>query len=257
VSASPARVEARTFRSEALGRDMRYVVWLPPGYDDSQRRYPALYLLHGMGGNERQWLDVGVGKIAEQMIRTREIKPFLIVMPDGGTAYWTDHANNGPRYGQYTAVDLVREVGSTFRVERDRDGRAIGGMSMGAHGALQLAVNFPGTYGAVGAHSLVLRRFGSAPAYFGDRGEYAKRDPMQLVASRPTEARAFKLWIDIGTSDPWAPLARQFGGELRQLGISHDWREWPGDHSGLYWSANVREYLRFYDAALCGARPGA
>ncbi len=124
---------------------------------------------------------------------------------------------------------------------------------MGAHGALQLALNYPDTFAAVGAHSLVLRRFGNAPAFFGDAAEYAKRDPMELVYIKMSAARAFALWIDIGNQDPWVPLASRFESELKELRIDHQWHEWPGDHSGSYWSAHLADYLHFYDAAL-GAR---
>ncbi len=121
---------------------------------------------------------------------------------------------------------------------------------MGAHGAMQLALTHPGVFGAVGAHSLVLRRFGSAPAYFGDQVEYARRDPMTIVPKALDVVRGLKMWIDIGSADTWTPMARQFNAELGSLNVRHEWHEWPGDHSGSYWSAHLTDYLRFYDNAL-------
>jgi len=237
--------------SASLGQKMPYLVYLPPGYgDDPGRRYPTLYLLHGYGGSGRQWIDVGATAAADRLMGAGDIASFVIVMPDGGNMYWVDHANGGPKWGSYVALDLVRQVEATYRVLAGREGRAIGGLSMGAHGALQIALNFPGTFSAVGARSLVLRRFGSAPACFGNADDYAKRDPMQLVKAKKDVAKSLALWVDIGTLDPWAPLARQFDGELNALGIGHQWHEYQGGHSAAYWGANLADYLRFYDAAF-------
>lgn len=255
---SVARVEHRSFSSASLKRTMRYVVFVPPGYDsDPARSFPTLYLLHGMGGDENQWLGTGLVDRARQLMSDGAVRRMLIVMPQGDRGYWVDHAAGGEQWGRYAAVDLVREVESEFRTLADRSHRAIGGLSMGAHGALQLALNYPGTFGAVGSHSLVLRRFGSAPAYFGDAAEFAKRDPMTLAPSHVRQLRAMKLWVDIGADDPWVPLARQYHSELEMLGVPHQWHEWAGDHSGKYWGAHAADYLRFYDEALGAADAAA
>jgi enterochelin esterase family protein len=244
------RVESRTFWSASLERAMPYRIFLPPGYERSSRAYPTLYLLHGMGGSDRQWQDMGVAAAADRLIAAGKIAPLIIVMPEGERAYWVDHASGGQKWGRYTAVDVVSEVEANFRSIPRRQSRAIGGLSMGAHGALQLALNYPGEFAAVGAHSLVLRRFGNAPAFFGTATDFAKRDPTQLVQARGREGCSFAIWIDIGEADPWAPVARQFDGELTELGIRHQWHLWAGDHSPAYWSAHLEDYLRFYDASL-------
>ena len=249
-------VEGRTFWSTALGRTMPYRIYLPPGYELGMQRYPVLYLLHGMGGSDRQWEQLGIADAADRLIRERTIAPLLIVMPEGERAYWVDHATDGQEWGRYAATDVVSEIDSSFRTSARRQSRVIGGLSMGAHGALQLALNHPEEFAAVGAHSLVLRRFGSAPPYFGDAAEFAKRDPVQLVQSRGPKGCPFSLWIDIGDADPWAATTQQFEGELTRLGIRHEWHEWPGDHSGIYWSAHLADYLRFYDLALSGRASG-
>lgn len=248
-------IEQRTFLSAALGRAMPYVTYLPPGYDDTTDRYPVLYMLHGMGGNYEEWRRLGLLDTADRLIRTGQLAPLIIVLPQGDQGYWVDHANGGERWGTYTARDLVAEVDARYRTVARRAARAIGGLSMGAHGALQLALNNPGTFAAVGAHSLVLRRFGSAPRYFGDPADYAKRDPMTIVRTKPDLARSLSLWIDIGDRDPWSPIARQFNAQLEELRIAHDWRLVPGDHSNDYWRSNLSDYLRFYGRALGMSRP--
>jgi S-formylglutathione hydrolase FrmB len=246
-------VETRRFKSISLDRAMPYRIYLPPGYAvQTSRRYPTVYLLHGMGGSDTQWQDMGVTKAADHLIDIGAIAPLIIVMPEGENAYWVDHATDGQKWGRYTAIDVVNDVETHYRTLQGKQSRAIGGISMGAHGALQLALNYPGEFTAVGAHSLVLRRYGNAPAYFGGLADFAKRDPMQIVTAKGRSSCAFSLWIDIGAQDPWAPLAEQFNGELNDLGVAHQWHLWQGDHSSTYWSAHAEDYLRFYDAALSG-----
>ena len=249
---SESAVETRTFWSASLARAMPYRIYLPPGYARGSRRYPTLYLLHGLGGSDRQWEDLGVRAAADRLIAAGTIAPFIIVMPEGENAYWVDHATDGQKWGRYTAVDVVTDVDDNFRTLATQRSRAIGGLSMGAHGALQLALNYPGEFGAVGAHSLVLRRFGSAPAYFGGLKDFATRDPMQLVN---TKGCPFALWIDIGSDDPWATLATQFDGELTGLGIRHEWHLWSGGHSDVYWTAHLDDYLAFYSGSFSRRAP--
>ena len=252
-ASAQGRVEDRQFHSASLDRDMPYKIYLPPGYDrDTSRRYPTLYLLHGSGGSVAQWVNLGVATEAERLIRASQIAPLLIVMPEGDNAYWVDHANGGPKWGAYVARDLVREIESGYRTVPQQRSRAIGGLSMGAHGALQLSLNYPGVFGSVGAHSLVLRRFESAPEFFGDQSDYEQRDPMVLIRERTEVARSLALWVDIGVLDEWAPLAIDFENELNELRVAHQWHLWPGGHTDQYWSEHLPDYLRYYDAALGG-----
>ncbi|OLC53627.1 MAG: hypothetical protein AUH85_13840 [Chloroflexi bacterium 13_1_40CM_4_68_4] len=245
-------VRQLTFKSDSLGRAMPYSIYLPPGYDASAKRYPVLYMLHGMSGTNEEWAQYGLFATADRMIRMREIRPLIIVLPQGDKAYWVDHAlpNDKEAWGRYMAKDVVASVDAQFRTMSESAHRAIGGVSMGAHGAMQLAMNFPNTFSVVGAHSLVLRRYDSVPAYFGSVADWAKRDPMQLVVSTAQTMKRLDLWIDIGKDDPWAKLAEQFNGELASLKIDHQWHEWSGDHSANYWQTHLEDYLRFYDSSL-------
>jgi enterochelin esterase-like enzyme len=245
------RVELRTFASASLGRTMPYAVYLPPGYgDESGRRYPVLYMLHGLGGSHASWREYGLTATADRLIRSGAIAPLIIVMPEGEAAYWVDHADGGPRWGAYVAEDLVAEIDGRFRTVAARRGRAIGGQSMGGHGALQLAINHAETFAVVGAHSFALRRHEVAPAYFGDRTAFAQRDPVSLVAKRPEVMRRFTLWLDIGAEDGWQPAATAFHRQLAEAGVAHRWTVWPGGHTADYWRSHVEDYLRFYGAAL-------
>lgn len=230
---------------------MAFTVFLPPGYDsDSTVRYPVLYMLHGLGGDHRQWIRAGLLAKAEELMASGEIDPFLIVLPDGDRGYWLDHANGGPRYGAYVKDDLVGMVDRSFRTLATRDARAIGGMSMGGHGALQLALNSPGTFRVVGAHSVALRTKAQAFPFFGDSAYFEAHDPVSLVSSRSIGARQLVIAIDIGTEDPWEGAAASFHRRLQSTGVVHEWRQAEGGHDEAYWSAHLADYLRYYGHAL-------
>ena len=252
-------VRSITFKSGTLGRAMPYSIYLPPGYATSKRGYPVLYMLHGMSGTNDEWRAYGLFDAADRMIRSGEIRPLIIVLPQGDQAYWVDHAlpKDQEKWGQYMAKDVVADVDARYRTVADVSHRAIGGVSMGAHGAVQLAINFPDTFAVVGAHSLVLRRYDSAPAFFGTTSDWSRRDPMQLVETKTALVKRLRLWVDIGSDDPWAKLAEQFNGELNALGVAHQWHEWSGDHSASYWCRHLADYLRYYDAALSSPIDGA
>jgi S-formylglutathione hydrolase FrmB len=247
---SGARIESRTFHSDALGRDMPYEVFLPPGYDSQRLRYAVVYMLHGMSGNHKEWELYGVFDVAQRMMLSGEIGPFLVVLPQGDVGYWVDHANGGPAWGRYMAQDVVSEIDNRYRTVASADHRAIGGLSMGADGALQLSLNYPGEFGAVQADSPVLRPYPIAPSYYGDRAYFEAHYPVTLVASHPEVARAIAISIDVGDADPWRGNAEAFHDELTGLAISHSWHLWPGGHSGPYWATHLPDYLRFYGSGV-------
>lgn len=268
TAASPASLErSRTefilFRSQALSRPMHYLVYEPAGYDTHPgQRYPVLYLLHGLGagfggpsGYETEWPGYGVLTSADVLIASSAIRPLLIVMPEGDQSYWMDAANGGPAYGTYVADDLVREIDGRFRTVSDRASRAIGGLSMGGFGALSLAILRSDEFGTAGAHSPSLPRREQGPPFFGDASYFGSHDPVQLLRDRPDTARTLNLWLDVSEQDPlWKTSVEGLHQQLVSEGIPHAWREWAGNHDGVYWNAHMDNYLRYYNAALSGFR---
>ncbi|MFN8640065.1 MAG: alpha/beta hydrolase family protein, partial [Dehalococcoidia bacterium] len=254
VVSEPRTVEA-SFVSASLGREMAYAVFLPPGYDSKPgARYPVLYMLHGLGGDHSQWMHAGLVEQAADLMRRGEIEPFIIVLPDGESGYWMNHAGGGPRFGSYISSDLVSLIDRNYRTVGTRDGRAIGGMSMGGQGALQLALNNPDEFRTAGAHSVALRTKEQAFDFFGDRTYFEAHDPVSLVRSHPAVARRLVIAIDIGDADPWSGAAEAFHRSLTAQGIVHQWHEAPGGHDEAYWHAHVDDYLRFYSQAFRDGR---
>ena len=251
ASPTPARLVAGRFASATLGRTMPYLVFLPPGYDSSPAdHYPVLYMLHGIVGEHTEWQAYGLLDEAERAMRGGPLAPFLIVLPQGDQDYWVDHVG-GPQWAAYVARDVVDEIDLRYRTLPDRRRRAIGGLSMGAHGALQIALNHPHLFGVVGAHSPSFRDRAEVPDYFGADDDFARRDPRELVAARPEIARELTLWLDHGVEDePFLRNQESFVRQLAEAGVPHQVRAWPGGHDSAYWSAHTADYLRFYGAAL-------
>jgi enterochelin esterase-like enzyme len=237
------------FYSPALARTMDYWLYLPPNYAASTRRYPVLYVLHGRGGSSREWKEYGLFDQADTLIRENRIAPLIIVSPQGDLGYWMNHVHGGPRWGDYITDDLIPHVDATYRTQADQRHRAIGGISMGGHGALQLALNHPRLFDVVGGHSAVFRSEVEAFAFFGTGAEYQQRDPISLVTELNLPV-SFALWLDMGVDDQWLPRTRYFHEILVQRGVPHTWHLDPGGHEGAYWRRHLRAYLEWYDKAL-------
>ena len=235
------------FFSRALDRDMPYFVYLPPGYETENRRYPVLYLLHGNSGSYEEWAAYGLIDRADRMIVSKEILPLVIVLPQGDFSYWVNLVD-GPAYGDYLTRDLSRHIGATYRILPGREHRAIGGLSMGGTGALIQAFGNTQAFGVVGAHSPSLPEEG-ARDFLGEGRDFALRDPISLAA-QASGLDDLWIWIDMGDDDAWLPRAELLDDVLEGRGIEHQFVVLPGDHYGGYWRRVVPEYLRFYDAGL-------
>jgi enterochelin esterase-like enzyme len=243
-------VNPERFYSQALGESRLYQVILPPGYDRTTQRYPVLYLLHGVAGGANEWVEIGIHQAAAELWNAGEIEPFIIVLPDGGPNYWLNHAD-GPRWGDLVAEDLVREIDSSYRTLAEPRLRAIGGLSMGADGALQLALNHPDVFSIVGAHSPSTRlSYDRIPApFYGDESYWQEHNPLWLIQHRGSAAE-LNIWLDVGDGDVWLPSAQALHEALDEQGVAHEYHELPGIHDGEYWIQHQTEYLRFYDRAF-------
>jgi enterochelin esterase-like enzyme len=236
------------FYSPALDREMPYFIYLPPHYGTEQRRYPVLYMLHGIGGHREEWAYYGLVDTLDLLISSKEIRPLILVLPQGDFGYWVNHVGDGPQWGDYIAENLVRHVDATFRTLPHPEHRAIGGLSNGARAALQLGFTHPDVFHVIGAHSPSLHEEGSLPIA-GTGEEFAQRDPISLVSSAPG-IEAMDIWIDVGEDDPWLRRADLLHRRLNARGINHWWSILPGGHEGEYWQQNLVTYLRFYDSVL-------
>ena len=171
-------------------------------------------------------------------------------MPQGDLSYWVNWVDGGPRWGDYVARDVRRQVDATFRTLPDASHRAVGGLSMGGAGALQLAFNHPDVFQVVGAHSPSLHLDdGTFAGIYGTGSDFAQREPIDLAATAPG-IESLKIWIDTGEEDPWLERDEMLHANLVERGVAHNWSVLPGGHDGEYWTENLPAYLRFYDSVL-------
>lgn len=217
--------------SEKLRQPMDYRVYLPPCYDTQANvRYPVLYLIHGQSYNDDQWDRLGADEIAEQLILSGEIAPFLIVMPRD--RLWVQPAEDP--FGEVIVNELIPFIDRSYRTIPQRSQRAIGGLSRGAGWAVHLGLQSWQVFGALGAHSLAVFE-SDAPKI----DQWLDRIPRELMP---------RIFLDIGDHDrpPILQSAVWFEQLLTRKRIPHEWYLYPGYHQEAYWQAHVEQYIRWY-----------
>lgn len=242
-------VRERWFYSPELDRDMPYYIYLPPDYGTAERRYPVLYMLHGLGGHREEWIVYDLLNISDREIARGNIPPMIIVLPQGDKGYWTNHTADGLLWGEYLSRDLVAMIDATYRTLRSPDARAIGGLSMGGWGALHHAFTRPDLFGIVGAHSASLRVDDGSLDFLGTGAEFASKSPLEL-AGTAKGIENLRIWIDSGETDQWAEQSRLLSATLRERGIDNILQIYSGGHDYNYWSEHGLDYIRFYGTSL-------
>ncbi|WP_329002587.1 alpha/beta hydrolase-fold protein [Kribbella sp. NBC_00709] len=153
-AAAPGVIKTAAARSATLGEDINYNVYLPAGYDESTRRYPVVYLLHGRGDSMSAWTQMK--SRLDELIGAGEIPPTIAIMPDAPwssrAGWYVDSAYKGSDPGRPVETaffrDFVPQIDATYRTIADRTGRAIAGYSMGGAGALRYSLAHPDVFGA-------------------------------------------------------------------------------------------------------------
>jgi enterochelin esterase-like enzyme len=237
--------------SPIIGESFPYRVYLPPNYLSSpQKRYPVLYMLHGAGGNYTEWSDSYLPEQTDRMMVAGEIPPLIVVMPDdGGGTYWANWSEGGPRWGDYLTEDVVSTIDQRYRTLANPRSRAVGGLSMGGLGALNLAFQHPDVFGVVGAHSPSVRLEPDPALWFLQGQTFWDNDPIWLAQNK-TGLDSLAIWIDAGTDDVWLGNIEAVHDALIDAGLHHTWNEFPGLHEAEYWIEHVPDYMRFYASAL-------
>lgn len=249
---SKERLREDTVTSAALGKAMRYRVLVPENYAASQRRYPVLYLLHGLNGDYMDWTT------RTNLAEYSRALPLIIVMPDGTNSWYTNSpADGGGRFEDYVLEDVVKDVESKYRAIRSRHGRAIAGLSMGGYGALKMALRRPGQFAFAGGFSGALAvardpEFGSSlgaefdrmKTIFGPADSQTRRDnDLFALAAAVRPAAAPYLYVDCGTSDSLLESNRELAAVFRKTGLAYEYHELPGAHTWEYWDTRVQQML--------------
>ncbi len=225
------------FKSDVVGRRQHYFIYLPPCYDaNSEVRYPVVYLLHGIPMDEHHWLDEGLVDTADKLIGSGELPPFIVVMPHGDYALYTDTSGGDKSFEGVLVNELIPAIDARFRTLADAEHRAIGGISRGGVWALEIAFTHPDLFDAVGGHSPALAVNRATDDY----------DPMVLAKAAPIDQ--LRIFLDAGDRDWTRTETQALSKILADRYIPHTFTIGKGDHDYPYWATQVEAYLRFYGA---------
>jgi len=218
------------------GVEEAYRIYLPPDYDQSERRYPVLYLLHGWPFDDGHWDNLGADEAADQAIVAGVLPPFIIVMPRASEALYIRTSGGDYSFEAQVVNELLPHIDATYRTWPLRESRAIGGISRGGVWALEIAMMHPDLFAIVGAHSPALSVNMAPPPY----------DPFRLLANPGVVD--LRIYLDAGDAD-WARAKTQALHDALDLqAIPNTFVVHPGRHDNALWASSIGEYLAFYAA---------
>jgi enterochelin esterase-like enzyme len=232
------------YKSAVAGDDRDYYVYTPPGYDPAAKKtYPVLYLLHGFSDDASAWTAVGrANVILDNLIALGKAKPMIVVMPLGygtlefvnlGWNAW-DHTElrdrNFKKFSAALLTEVMPQVENEYRITKDRNARAIAGLSMGGSESLLTGLNNLDKFSWVGAFSS-----GGIP------DDFAKDFPaLDAGANRQLHL----LWIACGTEDHLITINRNLRGWLKTKDVKMTEIETPGMHTWMVWRRNLAEFAQ-------------
>ncbi|MDQ1086622.1 alpha/beta hydrolase family protein [Siphonobacter sp. SORGH_AS_1065] len=255
--------ESLPLKSSILGKVVNYSILLPEGYETTNRRYPVLYLLHGLGDDETGWTQMGE---VERIVEETKAVPMIIVMPNAEKTWYMNSADGKIRYEDFFIKELIPYIDSTYRSRPQKNYRAIAGLSMGGYGTLLLATKHPEYFAAAAPLSAAVftdeeivtmkpedyqRRFGKVmPTEL--KGKNRLSDHWQqfsifnLVQKQPVESlKSVRYYIDCGDDDHLIRANMALHTTLLDKTIPHEFRVHDGGHTWTYWREALPKVLGF------------
>lgn len=231
-------IEFDEFRSTTADENLPYQVYIPPCYLETERRYPVVYLLHGLRQDQTEWTDLGVVEAMDRGIRLNALPPMILVLPDYGAIGAENEFPPDPSYETVLLDELLPAVERDFCTINTSANRALGGISRGGFWAYSIAMRHPDLFGRVGGHSASFDASNAPPAF----------NPLELALNAAFLAQAnIAMYIDNGAADPAGTELQLFSSRLSSRGIAHTYVIHPvGEHNAEYWRAHLPEYLEFY-----------
>jgi enterochelin esterase-like enzyme len=228
------KLEAVEYESATVGVKRRAQVYLPPGYSPD-RKYPVLYLLHGIGGDEYEWTRGGAANvILDNLYADGKAVPMIVVLPNGRAAKDVGPRDPIPRQSPAFAAfeqdllrDLIPFIEKTYSVKADREARALAGLSMGGGQSLNFGLAHLEAFAWVGG-------FSSAPNT--RRAEDLVKDPADATK------RLKLLWVSCGDRDGLLRISTNFHDTLTRLQVPHVWQLDSGGHDFAVWRMNLYHF---------------
>jgi S-formylglutathione hydrolase FrmB len=264
----PIEKEGLTLNSKCLNKELKYSIILPADAS-AEKRYPVIYLLHGIGGDNSSWLEYSnPARLLQRMVEAGEMEPMIMVMPDGYLSYYSDAADGSLPYETAFTTELMATIDSLYPTIPDREHRAIAGFSMGGFGAMTLGLRNRDKFTAIAAFSPSIRTdeqyasegpqeewekqwgrtFGGVGLTGTDRitPYYKTRSPYHILDTIPvSEIADMTLIIDIGDEEGTLTASNeQLHRRLLQRGINHSWTVRGGGHDFKCWNEALPDVLR-------------
>lgn len=253
-----AKVDTVETYSDVMKKKIKAVVITPADYETG-KPCPVVYLLHGAGGNYKQYYGINKG-IAE----LADYYHLMIVCADGGVTSWYWDSPKDPKYQYETYItkELIGYIDKNYKTIKNKTGRAISGLSMGGQGAMYLAIRHQDLFGAVGSMSggVDIRPFPNNWDMSKRLGEYADNPELWektavtnlLYLIKPN---SLAITFDCGTDDFFYKVNCILHDKMVERNIPHDFTARPGGHTSQYWANSIQYHLLFFSNYFKKANP--
>lgn len=237
------------YQSPTLNKERRMTIYTPPGYESSKQNYPVLYLLHGMGGDENAWTELGrASQILDNLIARGAAKPMIVVMPNGHVII--DAAPGETADGFYkpntfrlrggfagemekSFPDIIQFVEKNYRVKADKAHRAIAGLSMGGLHSIAISANYPNTFDYIGL-------FSAATPQENEKIEVYHNLDQKFKLQKENGYQLY--WIGMGKTDFLYQNGTLFRNKLDEIDMKYTYYESQGGHTWRNWRIYLSEF---------------
>ena len=256
-------IDELIINSKILKGDRKFAVYLPPDYDSSNRSYPVLYLLHGLGDNQSAWIQFGeVLHTTDKAINSGIATSMIIIMPDAGTGQmgYTNAMSGKWNYEDFFFKEFMPHVENLYRIRKNKRYRAISGLSMGGGGSFLYALRRPDLFSSAAPLSASLGPqkveemkeftylgYTSSNHNKGDFENYNKKNnALHLVDQISLKTlNSVRWYIDCGDDDYLFEGNSLMHIKMRKKGVKHEFRIRDGGHNWTYWRSALPSVLEF------------
>ena len=241
------------YPSKTAGFDRRLTVYTPAGYETSKAKYPVLYVLHGIGGDEDAWVTQGrATQILDNLIARGEAKPMIVVFTNGNISCEAAPLENAQGYvnptmslpqtmeGTFESAfpEVVKFIDSRYRTVAKKQGRAICGLSMGGFHTLYITLNNPDMFNYSGMFSAAIGTGSEAQAAHPEIYQNVDAKLATYFSKKPA-----LLWIGIGKTDFLIQSNNEFRAKLDAAGYPYKYMETDGGHIWKNWRIYLSEFV--------------
>jgi enterochelin esterase-like enzyme len=255
-----------TYFSHLANENLKYSIYLPPGYSSSDKRFPVFYLLHGLGGNETSWIsDFSVHRVTDSLIVAGAIPPLIIVMPEGRRSYYINDVQNRFPYEDILMKEFIPYIDSLYCTIASREYRVLGGLSMGGYGAVVNCIKHPDVFSTAIALSAAIRtdsmiiyekddKYNQCfKSVYGDSlsgnwrltSHWIRNNPLYMVIKHPDTLKSISWYFDCGLSDYLMPGNEALHDLFTRYKIPHQFHVRSGGHERAYWESGLVPALKF------------